>query len=170
MQDEFVMSIMRELNFFFGLQIKQTRDEIFINQSKYIKDLIKTFGMEHAKKVDMSMETSTKLAMDGNGKNIDITKYQGMIGSLLYLTTSRPDIMFCVCLCAYFQACPQKSHVVIVKFIFRYLHGTIDLRMWYSKRSELNLINYLDADFAGYKVDRKNTSGIFHFLGSSLVS
>jgi hypothetical protein len=126
--------------------------------------------MEHAKKVDTSMETSTKLTMDGNGKNIDITKYQGMIGSLLYLTTSRPDIMFCVCLCAHFQACPQKSHVVIVKFIFRYLHGTIDLRMWYSKRSELNLINYLDADFAGYKVDRKNTSGIFHFLGSSLVS
>jgi len=114
MQDEFKMSMMRELNFFLGLQIKQINDEIFINQSRCIKDLIKRFGMKHVKKADMFMGTSIKLDMDENGKNIDITKYQGMIGSLLYLTTSRPNIIFCVCLCSHFQAYPKESHVAVV--------------------------------------------------------
>jgi hypothetical protein len=102
MQDEFKMSMMRELNFFLGLQIKQINDEIFINQSRCIKDLIKRFGMKHVKKADMFMGTSIKLDMDENGKNIDITKYQGMIGSLLYLIVSRPNIIFSVCLCTCF--------------------------------------------------------------------
>ena len=100
------------------LQIKQKKDDIFINQGKYIKDLLKRFGMEHIKKADTPMGSSTNLDMDENGKNIDITKYRGMIGSLLYLTASRPDIMFNVCLCAYFQACPKESHVSAVKCIF----------------------------------------------------
>jgi len=107
--------MMGELNVFFGLQIKQTRDGIFVIQSKYIKDLIKRFGMEQVKEVDTSMETSIKLDMDENGKKVDITKYQGMIGSLLYLTTSRPGIMFSVYLCARFKTCPKESHVSIVK-------------------------------------------------------
>ena len=107
MQDEFEMSMMGGLNFFIGLQIKQTRDVIFINQSKHINDLLKRFGMEQVKTADTPMGTSTKLDMDENSKNIDITKYQGMIGSLLYLIANRPDIMFSVCLYAYFQACPK---------------------------------------------------------------
>jgi hypothetical protein len=104
MQDEFKMSMKRELNFFIGLQIKQINDYIFINQSKYIKDLLKRFGMEHVKDVDAPMGTSTNLDIEENenGKNIDITKYQDMFGSLLYLTASRPDIMFCICLYVYF--------------------------------------------------------------------
>jgi len=127
MQDEFKMSIIRALNFFLGLQIKQTKDDIFINQSKYIKYLLKIFGMEHVKKTDKPIGTSIKLDMDENDKNVDITKYRGMIGSLLYLTVSRPNIMFIVCLCACFQVCPKKSHVNAVKCIFQYLHGTINL-------------------------------------------
>jgi hypothetical protein len=107
--------MMGELNVFFGLQIKQTRDGIFVIQSKYIKDLIKRFRMEQVKEVDTPMETSIKLDMDENGKKVDITKYQGMIGSLLYLTTSRPGIMFSVYLCARFQAYPKKSHISVVK-------------------------------------------------------
>lgn len=170
MQEEFEMSMMGELNFFLGLQIKQTRDGIFINQSKYTKDLLKRFGMEHVKDADTPMGTSTKLDMDEKGKTVDITKYRGMIGSLLYLTASRPDIMFSVCLCARFQACPKESHVSAVKRIFRYLHGTINLGLWYPKGSEMSLISYSDADFAGCRIDRKSTSGTCHFLGSSLVS
>ena len=115
MQDEFEMSMMGGLNFFIGLQIKQTRDVIFINQSKHINDLLKRFGMEQVKTADTPMGTSTKLDMDENSKNIDITKYQGMIGSLLYLIANRPDIMFSVCLYAYFQACPKESYVSVVK-------------------------------------------------------
>jgi hypothetical protein len=113
MQDEFEMSMMGGLNFFIGLQIKQTRDVIFINQSKHINDLLKRFGMEQVKTADTPMGTSTKLDMDENSKNIDITKYQGMIGSLLYLIANRPDIMFSVCLYAYFQACPKESYVIL---------------------------------------------------------
>ena len=115
MQDEFEMSMMGGLNFFIGLQIKQTRDVIFINQSKHINDLLKRFGMEQVKTADTPMGTSTKLDMDENSKNIDITKYQGMIGSLLYLIANRPDIMFSVCLYAYFQACLKESYVSVVK-------------------------------------------------------
>ena len=115
MQDEFEMSMMGGLNFFIGLQIKQTRDVIFINQSKHINDLLKRFGMEQVKTADTPMGTSTKLDMDENSKNIDITKYQGMIGSLLYLIANRSDIMFSVCLYAYFQACLKESYVSVVK-------------------------------------------------------
>jgi len=107
MQDEFEMSMMGELNFFLELQIKQTNDDIFFNQSKYIKELLKRFGMEHVKKADTPMGTSIKLDMDKNDKNVDFTKYQGMIGSLLYLIAGRSTIMFSVCLCACFQACPE---------------------------------------------------------------
>ena len=93
-----------------------------------------------------------------------------MIGSLLYVATSRPDIMFCICLCARFQAYPKESHITINKHIFRYLHGIINLGLWYSKESELSLISYSNANFAECKVNRKSTSGTFYFLGSSLVS
>jgi len=114
-----------KLNFFLELQIKQTRD--VINQNMYIKDLLKRFGMVHVKEADTPIWTS-KFNMDENVKNVDTIKYWGMIGSLLYVAAaSRPDIMFCICLCARFQACPKESHITINKHIFRYLHGIINL-------------------------------------------
>jgi hypothetical protein len=99
-----------------------------------------------------------------------ITKYQGMICSLLYLTTSRPNIIFCVCLYSCFQACSKKSHVSAIKHIFCYLYDSIDLGLWYPKESNLSLIIYLGADFIGCKVSKKNNSGTCHFLETSLVS
>ena len=93
-----------------------------------------------------------------------------MIESLLYLTASRPDIMFCVCLCARFQACPKKSHLIALKRIFRYLFGTQNLGLWYPKKSSLELIGFSDADYAGSKTDRKSTSGICQFFCHMLVS
>jgi hypothetical protein len=128
---------------------------MYINQGKYINNLLKISRMELVKEFNTPMGTSTKLDMDENGKNIDIIKYQGMIGSPLYLTTSIPNIMFSVCLYARFQACPKESHVGVVKCIFLYLHGTINLGLWYPKGYKLNLISYLDADFTRYKVNRK---------------
>uniref|UniRef100_A0A2N9ERE3 CCHC-type domain-containing protein n=1 Tax=Fagus sylvatica TaxID=28930 RepID=A0A2N9ERE3_FAGSY len=100
MQDEFEMSMMGELKFFLGLQIKQTEDGIFLNQSKYVIDLLKRFGLTNAKAYGTPMSPSTKLDKDEKGKPVDVKLYRGMIGSLLYLTASRPDIMFSVCLCA----------------------------------------------------------------------
>ncbi|XP_042972981.1 uncharacterized protein LOC122304782, partial [Carya illinoinensis] len=170
MQEEFEMSMMGELTFFLGLQIKQAKSETFINQSKYIKELLKKFGMENAKEIGTPMSPSTKLDKDESGKPVDSKIYRGMIGSLLYLTASRPDIMFSVCLCARFQSSPKESHLIAVKRILRYLSGTINLGLWYPKHTSFDLISYTDADYAGCKIDRKSTSGACHFLGHALVS
>ena len=170
MHQEFEMSLMGELTFFLGLQIKQTSKGIFVNQSKYTKDLLKRFNMEDAKPFGTPMSTSTKLDKDEKGKDVDQTLYRGMIGSLLYLTASRPDIMFSVCMCARYQACPKESHLFAVKRILRYLIGTIDLGLWYPSHNSFDLLSYSDADFAGCKVDRKSTSGTCHFLGKCIVS
>ena len=170
MQSKFEMSMMGELNFFLGLQVKQTEEGIFINQAKYIKDLLKKYGMESASPMKTPIAPATKLDKDENGKCIDITQYRGMIGSLLYLTASRPDIMFATCICARFQANPKESHLSAVKRILRYLKGTPYLGLWYPKESSFDLIGYTDADYAGCKIDRKSTSGTCQLLGNRLVS
>ncbi|KAH9744422.1 Integrase catalytic domain-containing protein [Citrus sinensis] len=170
MSKEFEMSMIGELKYFLGLQIKQNEEGIFINQAKYVKDLLKRFGYDNGTAKSTPMSTTIKLDKDEKGKEVDIKTYQGMIGSLLYLIASRPDIMFSVCLCARFQSCPKESHMLAVKRIFRYLIGTINLGLWYPRGTHIDLTCYSDADFAGYKVDRKSTSGTCHFLGHSLVS
>ena len=115
MQDEFEMSMMGELKFSLGFQIKQTEGGIFLNQSKYVIDLLKKIGLENAKAYESPMSPSTKLDKDEKGKPVDVKLYRGMIGNLLYLTASRPDIMFSICLCARFQSCPKESHLITVK-------------------------------------------------------
>ncbi|GJZ99981.1 retrovirus-related pol polyprotein from transposon TNT 1-94 [Tanacetum coccineum] len=130
MHDEFEMSMMGELNFFLGLQIKQIEDDIFFNQSKYIKEMLKKFGLEDSKPMKTPMSSDTKLTKDEECESVDSTKYRGMIGSLLYLTASRPDIMFSVCLCAHFQEAPKTSHLEAVKRIFRYIKVTTHLELW----------------------------------------
>jgi hypothetical protein len=110
MHDEFEMSMMGELNFFLGHKIKQLEYGIFFNQSKYIKDMLKKFGLEDSKPIKTPMSTETKLTKDEESESVNSTKYRGMIGSLLYLTASRPDIMFSVCLCARFQEDLKTTH------------------------------------------------------------
>ena len=107
------------------------------------------------------MSTATKLDEDKKGKSVDITIYRGMIGPLLYLTASRPNIMFATCLCARFQAYPKESHLMVVKRIFRYLKGTPNLGLWYPKGTSFEDVGYTDADFAGCRVERKSTSGSY---------
>ncbi|GJU97395.1 retrovirus-related pol polyprotein from transposon TNT 1-94 [Tanacetum coccineum] len=170
MHDEFEMSMMGELNFFLGLQIKQLEDGIFFNQSKYVKEMLKKFGLEDAKPIKTPMSSETKLTRDEEGEPINDTKYRGMIGSLLYLTASRPDIMFSVCLCARFQGAPKTSHLEAVKRIFRYIKGTSHLGLWYPKGTGLETIVYADSDHAGDYVDRKSTSGVCTFIGCCLTS
>ncbi|KAJ3673013.1 hypothetical protein LUZ60_006387 [Juncus effusus] len=169
MRSKFEISMMGELNFFLGLQIKQTGDGIFINQAKYT-ELLKRFGMNKGKTSDTPMVKDVKLDADESGESVDIFGYRGMIGSLLYLTASSPDIMFAVCLCARFQANPKVSHLNAVKRIFKYLKGTLNLGLWYGRDSSLSLLGYTDADFAGSKVDRKSTSGTCQLFGGNLVS
>nr|KYP38726.1 Retrovirus-related Pol polyprotein from transposon TNT 1-94 [Cajanus cajan] len=170
MQGEFEMSMMGELTFFLGLQIKQMHDGIFISQSKYCNELLKKFGMEGCKEAATPISNNCNLDLDEKGIAVDSSKYRGIIGSLLYLTASRPDIMFAVCLCARFQANPKESHMKSVKRILKYLKGTTNVGLWYPKGVSLSLIGYSDSDYAGCRLDRKSTSGTCHLLGSALVS
>ncbi|XP_050908490.1 secreted RxLR effector protein 161-like [Lathyrus oleraceus] len=126
--------------------------------------------MEHGKTIDAQMPTNGNLEKNENGKDFDVKKYRGMIGSLLYLTTSRPGIMFSVCMCAYYQSAPKESHLKAVKRINRYLHSNSKYGLWYSKGRSCNLASYTDSDFSGCKSDRKSTSRTFHMFTNSLVS
>ena len=116
------------------------------------------------------MSTNCYLSADEAGPEVDQTKYRGLIGSLLYLTMSRPDIMFVVYLCARFQSSPKESHLKTVKRILKYLKGTTSVGLWYHSHSPIHLVGYSDSDFTGCKLDRKSTSGTCHLLGSSLIS
>ena len=115
--------------------------------------------MDNLKSINAPMGTPTTLDADLEGKLIDVKQFRGMIGSLLYLTSSRPNIQFSVCLCARFQVSPRESHLTAVKRIFRYLARTQDIGLWYPANCSLELIAYTDADYAGSRLDRKSTSG-----------
>ncbi|CAH9094710.1 unnamed protein product [Cuscuta europaea] len=169
MKTKFEMSMMGELNFFLGLQVRQLSDGIFINQSKYILEMLKRFNIDSKSSMPTPMSPTNKLDSDPSGKSVDATNYRAIIGSLLYLTSSRPDIVFSTCLCARFQANPKESHLTAVRRILRYLKGTVHLGLWYPKHSGFDLVGYSDADFAGCRMDRKSTSGAVQFLGDKLV-
>jgi hypothetical protein len=170
MSKEFEMCMMGELQFFLGLQIKQSKEGTFVHEAKYTKDIVQKFKMEDSKAMMTLMSTTTALDADEEGEHVDHKESQSMIRSLLYLTATRPDIQFSVCLCARFPASPRISHRHVVKRSFRYLRHTPDFGLWYSASSSLALHGFSDADFAGCRLDRKSTSGTCQFLGSSLVS
>ncbi|XP_050909772.1 secreted RxLR effector protein 161-like [Lathyrus oleraceus] len=164
------MSMMGKMDYFHGLQIKQLKDDIFINQFKYCKELLKFFDMDHCKEMAIPMGSGSYIDIDESGIPIDITKYRGMIGYLLYLMVIRPNIMFGESLCARFQENPKESYLIVIKRIMKYLKGTTNFGLWYPKGSICNLVGYSNDDYAGSKTDRKNTSGTCHILGNALVS
>ncbi|GJV84420.1 retrovirus-related pol polyprotein from transposon TNT 1-94 [Tanacetum coccineum] len=159
MTTKFKMSMMGQMSFFLGLQISQSPRGIFINQSKYASEIVKKYGMLSSDSVDTPMVEKSKLDEDLQGKPVDATLYRGMIGSLMYLTSSRPDLIYAVCLCARYQAKPTEKHLNAVKRIFRYLKGTINMGLWYSKDTGMSMTAYADADHAGCQDTRCSTSG-----------
>jgi hypothetical protein len=170
MTQKFEMSMMGELTYFLGFQVKQLKDGTFLSQTKYTQDLLKRFGMKDAKPAKTPMGTDGHVDLNKGGKSVDQKAYRSMIGSLLYLCASRPDIMLSVCMCARFQSDPRECHLVAVKRILRYLVATPCFGIWYPKGSTFDLIGYSDSDYAGCKVDRKSTSETCQFLGRSLAS
>jgi hypothetical protein len=169
MESEFSMSMMGELTFFLGIQVKQMKQGTFMHQAKYTKDLMNKFNMVELKPVSTPMSSAASLSPDEDGKAMDQREYKSMINSLLYLTTTRPDIQFTMGLCARFQASSLSLHRMVVQRFFRYLKHTPEFGIWYSASSSLDLAGFSDADFVGCEIDRKSTSGTCHFLGSSLV-
>ncbi|WVZ83818.1 hypothetical protein U9M48_030918, partial [Paspalum notatum var. saurae] len=200
MSREFEMSLIGELQFFLGLQIKQGLEGTFVHQAKYTTDILKKFNMGDSKPMTTPMSTNTALDADEDGEAVDQKEFRRMIGSLLYLTATRPDIQFAVCLCARYQASPRTSHRQAVKRIFRYLKFTPELGVDGSLASGPGCLapsqaarhhpkppgltqepkqlifdlhvpkGFSDADHAGCRIDRKSTSGTCQLLGTSLVS
>ncbi|GKB32868.1 retrovirus-related pol polyprotein from transposon TNT 1-94 [Tanacetum coccineum] len=149
MCSKFKMSMMGKISFFLGLQISQSPRGIFINQSKYALESLKKYGYESCDPVDTPMVEKSKLDEDKEGKAVDPSHYRGMIGTLLYLTASRPDLQFAICMCARYQARPTEKHLNAVKRIFRYLKGTVHRGLWYPKDSSIALTAFADVDHAG---------------------
>nr|GFB09794.1 uncharacterized mitochondrial protein AtMg00810-like [Tanacetum cinerariifolium] len=143
---------------------------IFINQSKYALESLKKYVFESCDPVDTQMVEKSKLDEDKEGKAVDPSHYRGMIGTLLYLTVSRPDLQFAICMCARYQARPTEKHVHAVKRIFRYLCGTVNRGLRYPKDSSVALTAFADADHAGCQDTRQSTSGSVLFLGERLIS
>ncbi|GJX74064.1 retrovirus-related pol polyprotein from transposon TNT 1-94 [Tanacetum coccineum] len=143
---------------------------IFLNQSKYALESLKKYEMESYDPVDTLTVEKSKLDEDTQGKAVDPTHYCGMVGTLMYLTSSRPDLVYAVCMCARYQARPTEKHLHAVKRIFRYLRGTVNRGLWYSKDSAIALTAFADADHAGCQDTRRSTSGSMQLLGDRLVS
>ncbi|GKA22271.1 retrotransposon protein, putative, ty1-copia subclass [Tanacetum coccineum] len=139
---------------------------IFINQLKYALESLKKYGMESSDPVDTPMVEKSKLDEDPQGKTVDPTHYRGMVGTLMYLTASRLDLTFAVCMYARYQ----EKHLHAIKRIFKYLRGTINRGLWYPKDSSIALTAYADGDHAGCQDTRRSTFGSMQFLGDRLVS
>nr|GEV39314.1 hypothetical protein [Tanacetum cinerariifolium] len=168
--NKFKISMMGQMSFFLELQISQSPRGIFINQFKYASEIVKKYGLNSTDSVDTPMIENKKLDEDLQGKPVDATLYRGMIGSLMYLTTSRPDLNYAICLCTRYQAKPIEKHSQAMKQIFRYLNETISMALWYSKDTDMSLTAYANADHAGCQDTRRSTSGSAQFLGDKLVS
>jgi hypothetical protein len=170
MESKFEMSMIGELSFFLGLQITQKSEGIFLSQEKYLREMLKRFQMEGSKAMGTPMVTGCKLSKDSDSPDVDQSSYRSMIGSLLYITASRPDIMHVVGIVGRYQATPKQSHLLVVKRIFRYLKETMNYGLWYPKNQNFQLSVYSDVDWANCMDERKSTSGGVFFLGDSLVA
>ncbi|GJR27900.1 hypothetical protein Tco_1104132 [Tanacetum coccineum] len=145
-------------------------DGIFISQDKYVAEILKKFDFATVKTASTPMEPNKALVKDEEVDNVDVHLYRSMIGSLMYLTSSRPDIMFAVYACARFQVTPKTSHLHAGKRIFRYLKGQPKLGLWYPRDSPFDLKAFSDSDYAGASLDRKSTTRGCQFLGKRLIS
>ncbi|GJZ95079.1 hypothetical protein Tco_0667282, partial [Tanacetum coccineum] len=149
------------------LQVQQKEDGIFISQDKYVAEILKKFNYSDVKSASTPVDLEKPLVQDGDADDVDVHLYRSMIGSLMYLTASRPDIMFAVCACARFQVTPKTSHLLVVKRIFRYLKGKPTLVLWHSRDSPFELIAYTDSDYAGATLDRKSTTGSCEYVAAA---
>ncbi|GJS32923.1 putative ribonuclease H-like domain-containing protein [Tanacetum coccineum] len=170
MKGEFEMSAMGELTFFLGLQVQQRPDGIFINQDKYVQEILKKFDLECVRTATTPYEAPKPKSKNEPDSPVNVHLYRSMIGSLMYLTASRPDIMFAVSACSRNQVTPTTSNLEAVKKIFKYLKGQPKLGLWYPRESPFVLEAYSDSDYAGANKDRKSTTGGCQFLGRRLIS
>nr|GEU91079.1 hypothetical protein [Tanacetum cinerariifolium] len=152
------------------LLVKEKKDGIYISQDKYVVEILRKFGLIEGKSASTPIDTEKPLLKDPDGEDVDMHTYRSMIGSLMYLTSFIPDIMFPVCACVRFQVTPKASHLLAVKRIFRYLKGKPHLGLWYPKDLPFDLVTYSDNDYIGASLDKKSTTEGCQFLGCRLIS
>eukprot|EP00253_Pinus_taeda_P031716 PITA_31716 len=155
MQQEFEMSLLGELTYFLGLQVQQNKNGIFLSQTKYLKQILKNYGMEDSKLVCTPMVTRCSLISNDQSAAVHQPTYRSMIGNLLYLTGTRLDIMQAVGIVGRFQANPKETRLQAVKSIFKYLQGTQNFGLWYPRNADLTLHAYTDANWVGSVDDKK---------------
>jgi hypothetical protein len=170
MTGEFDMSDLGLMHYFLGIEVVQASGGVFISQKKYILEILDRFKMKDCNSVSTPTEFGLKLTKSGSGKKVSSTLYKQIVGSLMYLTSTRPDIMHAVSLISRYMENPTEQHLLAAKRIFRYLKGTSDFGILYKKGARENLYGFSDSDYAGDQDDRKSTSGYVFMMGSGAIS
>ncbi|KAH9656846.1 hypothetical protein KPL70_022833 [Citrus sinensis] len=170
MKQEFEMSNLGRMKYFLRLEVVQGLVGIFISQRKYANEVLERFGMEHCNPVKNHIVPGCRLVKDEGGAKVNSTTYKKMVGSLMYLTATRPDLMYVVSLISRFMEALTELHQQVVKRIFRYLKGTTEMGILYKKGCEENLVAFSDSDYAGDLEDRKSTSGYVFKLSFGAVA
>lgn len=170
MMSEFDMSDLGRMRYFLGIEVVQSSRGIFICQRRYACEVLARFGMENSNAVKNPIVPGIKLSKNEEEARVDSTMFKQVVGSLMHLTSTRPDLMYGVSLISRFMSCPTISHWLVAKRLLRYLKGTTELDIFYKKGRSTGLLAYTDSDFAGDLDDRKSTSGFVFLLGSGVVS
>ena len=167
MTQEFEMTDLGLMKYFLGLEVRQEETGIFVSQEAYAKEILKKYKMAHCNPVSTPMEPGLKLSKFDGGERVDASKYRSLVGSLRYLTCTRPDISLSVGIVSRFMEEPVYSHWKALKRILRYIQGTVSLGLFYSNMEDYKLIGYSDSDWCGDLDDRKSTSGYVFFMGNT---
>ncbi|XP_060174266.1 secreted RxLR effector protein 161-like [Lycium barbarum] len=163
------MSDLGKMHYFLGLEVTQSAVGIFICQKKYVGENLERFQMENCNFVSTPVEYGLKLTNDPQGRRVDSRYIKQIVGSLMYLSATRPDIMYAVNLISRYMEDPKEIHLLVAKRILRYLKGTMEFGLFYKMGDKSSLIGFTDSDFAGDPDDRKSTSGFVFMVGSAAI-
>ncbi|XP_017980980.1 PREDICTED: uncharacterized mitochondrial protein AtMg00810-like [Theobroma cacao] len=170
MKQEFQMTDLGEMTFFLGMEIVQKPDYICIHQTKYARELLQRFNMEACKSVDTPLTSNNKFCKnDGSGDDNGVV-YRSLVGCLLYLTASRPDIMYAASVLSRYMQKSSEFHFIAAKRVLRYVKGTMNFGLKFSKKSSNNLLGYCDSDWAGSLEDSRSTTGFCFSFGSAMFT
>ena len=170
MKEEFEMTDMGLLRYFLGIEVDQNKTGIFISQEKYVNEVLSRFNMQDSKAAITPTVMGLKLSKEDSNKDFDPSVYKSIVGSLMYLTATRPDIMYAVSLISRFMEKPKETHWQAAKRILRYVKGTKRYGIFYTVSECSNLVGYTDSDWAGSVDDWKSTSGYIFHIGSGAIS
>ncbi|XP_045802570.1 uncharacterized mitochondrial protein AtMg00810-like [Trifolium pratense] len=167
---DFDMTDLGKMKYFLGIEVVHTTSGLFIGQKKYAEEVLERFHMENCNPVGTPTEPGLKLSSDLDGERIDNTYFKQIVGSLMYLTTTRSDIMYVVCFISRYMESPTELHLKVAKKVFHYLKGTTDFGIFYMKNGGSVLTGFTDSDYAGDLDDRRSTFGHVFMMGSAAVS